>query len=67
LAIDSMIPIRHGQLELVVRDRSPGNGALSLDMVIDQARTDKKGPASGDKKNRRFHSIYISIGPNIRQ
>jgi F-type H+-transporting ATPase subunit alpha len=62
LAIDSMIPIGRVQRELVIGDRSTGKGAIALDTIINQARSNKKGLASGDKNFRPVYSIYVSIG-----
>ena len=62
LAIDSMIPIGRGQRELIIGDRSTGKSAIALDTIINQARINKKGLASGDPKFRPVYSIYVAIG-----
>jgi F-type H+-transporting ATPase subunit alpha len=62
LAIDSMIPIGRGQRELIIGDRSTGKGAMALDTIINQAKINRKGLASGDKNFRPVYSVYVSIG-----
>jgi F-type H+-transporting ATPase subunit alpha len=62
LAIDSMIPIGRGQRELIIGDRSTGKGTIALDTIINQARINKKGLASGDKNFRPVYSVYVSVG-----
>ncbi|MDR2721009.1 MAG: F0F1 ATP synthase subunit alpha, partial [Puniceicoccales bacterium] len=62
LAIDSMIPIGRGQRELIIGDRSTGKGAIALDTIINQAKINRKGLASGDRNFRPVYSIYVSIG-----
>ncbi|MDR1256026.1 MAG: F0F1 ATP synthase subunit alpha [Puniceicoccales bacterium] len=62
LAIDSMIPIGRGQRELVIGDRSTGKGSIALDTIINQAKINREGFASGDKNFRPVYSIYVSIG-----
>jgi F-type H+-transporting ATPase subunit alpha len=62
LAIDSMIPIGRGQRELIIGDRSTGKGTIALDAIINQAKINRKGLASGDKNFRPVYSIYVSIG-----
>ena len=59
LAIDSMIPIGRGQRELIIGDRSTGKGAIALDTIINQAKINRKGLASGDKNFRPVYSIYV--------
>ncbi|MDR2668264.1 MAG: F0F1 ATP synthase subunit alpha [Puniceicoccales bacterium] len=62
MAIDSMIPIGRGQRELIIGDRSTGKTAIAIDTIINQARLNKLGIASGDKNFRPVYSIYVSIG-----
>src|SRR3954467_10862961 len=62
MAIDSMIPIGRGQRELIIGDRGPGKTTICLDTIINQARINKVGLASGDKNFRPVYSIYVAVG-----
>lgn len=62
IAVDSMIPIGRGQRELIIGDRSTGKSSIALDAIINQARINREGLASGDKDFRPVYSIYVSIG-----
>ncbi len=62
MAIDSMIPIGRGQRELIIGDRGTGKTTICLDTIINQARINKVGLASGDKSFRPVYSIYVAIG-----
>lgn len=62
MAIDAMIPIGRGQRELIIGDRSTGKTTIGVDAMINQARINKAGEASGDKDFRPIYSIYVAIG-----
>ena len=62
MAIDSMIPIGRGQRELIIGDRSTGKTSIAIDTIINQARINKEGLASGSKDFRPVYSIYVAIG-----
>jgi len=62
MAIDSMIPIGRGQRELIIGDRGTGKTTIAIDTIINQARINKVGLASGDPKFRPVYSIYVAIG-----
>jgi F-type H+-transporting ATPase subunit alpha len=62
MAIDSMIPIGRGQRELIIGDRGTGKTTICIDTIINQARINKVGLASGDKNFRPVYSIYVGIG-----
>ncbi|HXT12317.1 MAG TPA: F0F1 ATP synthase subunit alpha, partial [Candidatus Angelobacter sp.] len=62
MAIDAMIPIGRGQRELIIGDRSTGKTTIGVDTMINQARINKVGRASGDKDFRPVHNIYVAIG-----
>src|SRR6202051_3849625 len=62
MAIDAMIPIGRGQRELIIGDRSTGKTTIGVDTMINQARINKAGEASGDKDFRPIYSIYVAIG-----
>src|SRR3954452_20582663 len=49
MAIDAMIPIGRGQRELIIGDRSTGKTTIGVDTMINQARINKVGRASGEK------------------
>jgi F-type H+-transporting ATPase subunit alpha len=62
MAIDSMIPIGRGQRELIIGDRGTGKTTICIDTIINQARINKVGLASGDKGFRPMYSIYVAVG-----
>jgi F-type H+-transporting ATPase subunit alpha len=62
MAIDSMIPIGRGQRELIIGDRGTGKTTITIDTIINQARINKAGLASGDPSFRPVYSIYVAIG-----
>jgi F-type H+-transporting ATPase subunit alpha len=62
MAVDSMIPIGRGQRELIIGDRSTGKTTIAIDTIINQAKINKQGEASGDKDFRPVYSIYVAIG-----
>jgi F-type H+-transporting ATPase subunit alpha len=62
MAIDSMIPIGRGQRELIIGDRGTGKTTIAIDTIINQAKINKVGLASGDKKFRPVYSIYVAVG-----
>ena len=49
ITIDAMIPIGHGQRELIIGDRQTGKTALAIDTIINQ-------------KNKDVVCIYVAIG-----
>lgn len=62
MAVDAMIPIGRGQRELIIGDRSTGKTAIGVDTMINQARMNKVGRASGDPSFRPVYNIYVAIG-----
>src|SRR5437016_9455167 len=62
MAVDAMIPIGHGQRELIIGDRSTGKTTICVDAIINQARLNKAAEASGDKEYRPLYCIYVAIG-----
>jgi F-type H+-transporting ATPase subunit alpha len=62
MSIDAMIPIGRGQRELIIGDRSTGKTTIGVDTMINQARINKAGEASGDKDYRPLYSIYVAVG-----
>jgi F-type H+-transporting ATPase subunit alpha len=62
MAIDSMIPIGRGQRELIIGDRGTGKTTIAIDTIINQAKINKVGLASGNPKFRPVYSIYVAIG-----
>ncbi|MCC5021417.1 MAG: F0F1 ATP synthase subunit alpha [Candidatus Synoicihabitans palmerolidicus] len=61
-AIDSMIPIGRGQRELIIGDRGTGKTTITIDTIINQAKINKVGLASGDPKFRPVYSTYVAVG-----
>jgi F-type H+-transporting ATPase subunit alpha len=62
MPIDAMIPIGRGQRELIIGDRSTGKTTICIDTIINQARINIAGEASGDKDFRPLYCIYVAIG-----
>ena len=62
MAIDSMIPIGRGQRELIIGDRGTGKTTIAIDTIINQAKINKVGLASGDPNFRPVYSIYVAVG-----
>jgi F-type H+-transporting ATPase subunit alpha len=62
MAIDSMIPIGRGQRELIIGDRTTGKTTVVIDTIINQAKINRVGLASGDPKFRPVYSIYVAVG-----
>ena len=62
MAIDSMIPIGRGQRELIIGDRGTGKSTIAIDTIINQAKINKVGLASGDPNFRPVYSIYVAVG-----
>jgi F-type H+-transporting ATPase subunit alpha len=62
MAIDSMIPIGRGQRELIIGARGTGKTTITIDTIINQAKINKVGLASGDKNFRPVYSIYVAVG-----
>ncbi|RRJ95310.1 F0F1 ATP synthase subunit alpha [Opitutaceae bacterium TAV4] len=62
MAIDSMIPIGRGQRELIIGDRGTGKTTIAIDTIINQAKINKIGLASGAKDFRPVYSIYVAVG-----
>jgi len=62
MSVDAMIPIGRGQRELIIGDRSTGKTTIGVDTMINQARMNKVGRASGDKDFRPVYNIYVAVG-----
>ncbi len=62
MPIDAMIPVGRGQRELIIGDRSTGKTTIAIDTIINQARINDKGLASGDEDFRPIYSIYVAVG-----
>lgn len=62
MAIDAMIPIGRGQRELIIGDRATGKTTIAIDTILNQAKANKAGEASGDPNFRPLYSIYVAIG-----
>lgn len=62
LAVDAMIPIGRGQRELIIGDRATGKTTVAIDTIINQAKLNKAGLASGSEDFRPLYSIYVCVG-----
>lgn len=61
-AIDAMIPIGRGQRELIIGDRQTGKTTIAIDTILNQAKINSEGLASGDPNFRPVYSIYVAVG-----
>ena len=61
MAIDAMIPIGRGQRELIIGDRATGKTTIAIDTILNQAKINRAGEASGDPSFRPLYSIYVAI------
>ncbi len=62
MSIDAMIPIGRGQRELIIGDRATGKTTIAIDTILNQAKINKEGEATGDPNFRPMYSIYVAIG-----
>lgn len=62
MSIDAMIPIGRGQRELIIGDRATGKTTIAIDTILNQAKINKEGEATGDPNFRPMYSIYVGIG-----
>ncbi len=53
-AVDSMVPIGRGQLELIIGDRQIGKTAIAIDTIINQRKNFEEG--------KPVYCIYVAIG-----
>ena len=56
-AIDSLIPVRRGQRELIIGDRQTGKTAIAIDTIINQ-----KTINASDDESKKLYCIYVGIG-----
>lgn len=56
-AIDLLIPIGHGQRELIIGDRQTGKTTIALDTIINQKNLNQNAP-----DNQKVYCIYVAIG-----
>ena len=62
MSVDAMIPIGRGQRELIIGDRATGKTTIAIDTIINQAKINRVGEASGGPSFRPVYSIYVAIG-----
>ena len=62
MSVDAMIPIGRGQRELIIADRATGKTTIAIDTIINQAKINRVGEASGDPSFRPVYSIYVAVG-----
>jgi len=62
MSVDAMIPIGRGQRELIIGDRATGKTTIAIDTIINQAKINRVGEASGDPSFRPVYSIYVAVG-----
>jgi proton translocating ATP synthase F1 alpha subunit len=60
LAVDSMVPIGHGQRELIIGDRQTGKTSIAIDTIINQGRVRFFSTAG-----KPTVCVYVAIGQKI--
>ncbi|MBZ3875497.1 ATP synthase subunit alpha, mitochondrial [Sciurus carolinensis] len=56
-AVDSLVPIGHGQCELIIGDRQTGKTSIAIDTIINQ-----KCFNDGSDEKKKLYCIYVAIG-----
>ncbi|KAG5212977.1 hypothetical protein JEQ12_008763 [Ovis aries] len=56
-AVDSLVPIGHGQRELIIGDRQTGKTSIAIDTIINQKRFN-----DGTDEKKKLYCIYVAIG-----
>ena len=56
-AIDSLIPVGHGQRELIIGDRQTGKTAVAIDAIINQKTINESSDES-----KKLYCFYVAIG-----
>uniref|UniRef100_A0A7N8YFQ0 ATP synthase subunit alpha n=1 Tax=Mastacembelus armatus TaxID=205130 RepID=A0A7N8YFQ0_9TELE len=56
-AVDSLVPIGRGQIELIIGDRQTGKTAIAIDTIINQKRFN-----DGTDEKKKLYCIYVAIG-----
>ncbi|XDA85705.1 hypothetical protein R6Z07M_015440 [Ovis aries] len=56
-AVDSLVPIGHGQRELIIGDRQTGKTSVAIDTIINQKRFN-----DGTDEKKKLYCIYVTIG-----
>jgi F-type H+-transporting ATPase subunit alpha len=55
--IDAMVPIGHGQHELIIGDRQTGKTVVAIDTIPNQRRWN-----DGTDENKELYCVYVAIG-----
>ena len=58
-AIDSLIPIGRGQIELIIGDRQTGKTAIAIDTFLNQKAVND---AAGKDDSKKLFCIYVAVG-----
>jgi F-type H+-transporting ATPase subunit alpha len=58
--IDAMVPIGHGQRELIISDRQTGKTAIAIDTILNQ-RCWNDGP----DESKKLYCVYVAIGQSV--
>ena len=56
-ALDSLVPVGRGQLELIIGDRQTGKTAVAIDTIINQKEINQS-----DDESKKLYCIYVAIG-----
>jgi F-type H+-transporting ATPase subunit alpha len=57
-AVDSLVPICHGQRELIIGDRQTGKTAIAIDTILNQ----KPMNSRGTNESETLYCVYVVIG-----
>ncbi|KAF8266368.1 P-loop containing nucleoside triphosphate hydrolase protein [Lactarius quietus] len=55
--IDAMVPISHGQREIIIGDRQTGKTAVAIDTILNQKRWN-----DGRDKEKKLYCVYVAVG-----
>ena len=62
LAVDSMVPVGHGQRELIIGDRQTGKTSLAFDTIVNQGKA-----AFKNSLGLSTVCVYVSVGNRVSE
>ncbi|KAJ0764880.1 putative H(+)-transporting two-sector ATPase [Helianthus annuus] len=57
-AVDSLVPIGHGQRELIIGDRQTGKTAIAIDTILNQKQMNSRNTSESET----LYCVYVAIG-----
>ncbi|KAK5785293.1 hypothetical protein PVK06_039862 [Gossypium arboreum] len=57
-AVDSLVPIGHGQQELIIGDRKIGKTAIAIDTILNQKQMNSRATSESET----LYCVYVAIG-----